>query len=119
MTDLILAETVGFVRHFFRPDEAERWLRILRKPARLTEVQGELCHLLGRLDSRCLEEVSSRGLSASVIEARLRALGAGDECLVLAPRLEESGPRPLAEALEEVVGWSSGSLVLSLGVPLA
>jgi hypothetical protein len=102
-------EEEAVIRAFVIKEKRERLLGFL--PARRKDATAELGESRN-LDSRWRIPLAPSEQSLAGIERLLRARGAGADCLVISENAALDGRRmPLAEALQDVVGYGMGTIV--------
>lgn len=104
-------EEESLIRSFMVAPKQERFIGFLANPKRRTKATAALYHLRD-LDPRYVVAIPGSHQSAGPIEHALRARGAGDTCHVISTNTVLDGKRlPLAEALDAVIGFGSGTLL--------
>jgi hypothetical protein len=105
------SEEEALIRSFMVPSKQERYIGFLANPKRRAKATSALYHLRD-LDPRYVVAIPGNQQSAGPIEHALRTRGAGDSCHVISTNTALDGKRlPLAEALDAVIGFGSGTLL--------
>jgi hypothetical protein len=106
------------VKAFILPERRERYLSLLTSRKGRKKFLERLSHNVStELDSRFAHHIDG---TAKAIEEKLKKKGATDTCYVLSEDSNLDGREmPLADALEETVGYGSGTFLSCIPGKLA
>jgi hypothetical protein len=107
------------VRAFLLPQRQERYLELLSKPHRRSDVTGQLAHFK-HIDMRWAVAIPKNAHDDAHILLLLRARGAPDTCYAISEDEDLDGKEaPLAEALRTIFGRGIGTFLSCLPGKLA
>ena len=100
------------VKAFMLPTRRDRWVALLANPSRRKKATLRLAHNPD-LDPRYIQRIPGEDQDAPKILAQLQAQGAPPMCHLISEKADLDGrDLALAEALDEVVGSTYGTLVI-------
>jgi hypothetical protein len=106
-----VSEEEQLVHAFFVPDRRSRYSEFLASRKHRRKFVAEMAHFKG-LDERCKNSIPPAQQTAEGIAELLSLSGAPTNCLVISDHKEIDGVRlPLGEALDAVVGRTSGTFL--------
>ena len=109
----------AFVEAFIHPDRRERFLAALANPKKRAVFNREPYHPKSKfLQVRYIEQIAPSQHYARLIAPKLKRMGAPDDCWVFGNHIDGRQMK-LEEALGEIIGVGSGTIVSCLPGKLA
>jgi hypothetical protein len=109
----------AFVEAFIHPDRRERFLAALANPKKRAVFNRELHHPKPNfLQTKYIEQIVPSQQYTRFVAPRLKSMGAPDDCWVFGNHVD-GRPMKLEDALDELIGLRSGTIVSCLPGKLA
>ena len=109
----------AFISTFVQKNRQNRWFLKINDKNKRTNFLDILCHKPGFIE-RFLQKIDRHQQSSSDIVGTLRSLGAPAKCHIISAHAEIDGTTlPLAEAVEEIVGFHDGTVIVCIPDKLA
>ena len=109
----------AFIERFIAPSRRERFIAALANPKKRDVFNRELHHpKTNFLVGKYVEQIAASEQYAEVLAPKLRRMGAPDECWVFGNQIDGRTMK-LEEALAELIGYRTGTIVSCLPGELA